>query len=223
MSFYRQLEKTLQLIENNISSFKKENRNIYASSSFQTQSVPLLHILGEHFPQVKIIFLDTGFLFPETYAFKEQLERIFNLDIITLKSNTSLIQQRDNRTGLFQYALDPDYCCYINKVSPLDDFLQSGDIWISGVRRDQTSVRKEMKTLEYKEHGIVKLHPMLEWNSRDIYQYIQKNNLPKHPLEKEGFISIGCVPCTYKWTDGTERGGRWVGSKKTECGLHSNK
>lgn len=218
-----QVENTLHILSEYISTFEKEKRTIYASSSFQTQSIPLLHIIGTHFPQVKVVFLDTGFLFPETYAFKEYLEKFFNLEILTLKSAIPLAQQRDRQTGLFQYALNPDYCCYINKVQPLDDFIQPGDVWISGVRRDQTSVRKKMDTIEYRNNGVIKLHPMLEWNSRDIYQYIQKYNLPKHPLEKEGFVSIGCVPCTYKWTDGPERGGRWVGSKKTECGLHTNK
>jgi phosphoadenosine phosphosulfate reductase len=82
-------------------------------------------------------------------------------------------------------------------------------------------VRKEMDVVEKSEDGIIKLHPMLDWNGKDIYAYINEHQLPKHPLEAEGYVSIGCIPCTYKWADGEQRGGRWVGSKKTECGLHT--
>src|SRR5699024_9724234 len=145
------------------------------------------------------LFIDTGFLFPETYTFKNELQNEFGLNVITLRSDTSLMQQKDEKTGLFQYALDPDYCCYINKVNPLEDFLKSGDVWISGVRRDQTSIREAMNVQEENENGVIKLHPMLEWANRDIYHYINAFGLPKHPLENEGYASIGCVPCTHKW------------------------
>lgn len=213
--------KTVELISRNISVFKKENRRIFATSSFQTQSLPLLHIIGKYFPEISILLLDTGFLFPETYSFLALLKNKLQLNIITLKSATSLHEQRDKETGLFQFASDPDYCCYINKVKPLHSFLHAGDVWISGVRRDQTSVRKEMNEMEIDKNGIIRFHPMLDWTSKDIHDYIQEYQLPKHPLEADGYVSIGCVPCTYKWADGEERGGRWVGSKKTECGLHT--
>jgi len=176
--------------------------------------------LGEYFPEVVVLFLDTGFLFSETYRFKEDLEKLLGLNVITLHSGISPHQQIDLNTGLFQYALDTDRCCYVNKVKPLNDFLRSGDVWISGVRRDQTAVRKQMNVLEEGRDGVIKFHPMLDWTQRDIYQYIRENKLPQHPLEAEGYVSIGCIPCTYKWAWGDERGGRWVGSKKTECGLH---
>ena len=217
------LEQTKKTISKYIQQFKNDGRKIYATSSFQTQSVPLLHIIGNYFPEITILFLDTNFLFPETYAFKQKLEEEFNLNIITLKSEIPLSQQKDKETGLFQYAVNPDYCCYINKVKPLNDFLQSNDGWISGVRRDQTAVRKQLDIIEERDNGIIKFHPMLDWTNRLIYQYIRENNLPKHPLEDAGYVSIGCVPCTHKWTDADDkRGGRWVGSNKTECGLHTN-
>jgi phosphoadenosine phosphosulfate reductase len=217
----KKLKETITLLNKKLTGFKNEGQRLFATSSFQTQSVPLLHILGTHFPEVAILFIDTGFLFPETYAFKEKLQAEFGLHVITLKSEVSLNKQRDRETGLFQYALDPDYCCYINKVKPLEDFLDSGDVWISGVRRDQTSVREAMSIQEENKNGVIKLHPMLEWANRDIYRYIKTFDLPKHPLENEGYVSIGCVPCTHKWNGGDERGGRWVGSKKAECGLHT--
>jgi phosphoadenosine phosphosulfate reductase len=189
------------------------------TSSFQTQSVPLLHIISNHFRWIKVIFIDTGYLFVETYQFKQQLEKEFNLEIITISSNKDYLNQRTN-SGLMLYSQDTDRCCYINKVEPIDDLLNLGDAWISGVRRDQTSVRKKLNPIEIDSNGIIRIHPMLEWNSKDIYDYIKNNNLPKHPLEKEGYMSIGCVPCTNKISAESGRDGRWVGQQKTECGLH---
>lgn len=216
------LENTINLLEEKVIKFESEGRNIYLTSSFQTQSLPLLHIVSKHFPKIKVIFIDTGFLFPETYQFKQFLEEKFNLEIITVSSKVSKHQQIDKETGLFYYSLNPDICCQINKVSPLNDFFENGDVWISGVRRDQSEVRKSMNVIEYKDNNVIKFHPMLDWNSKNIHDYIKHYNLPKHPLENKGYVSIGCVPCTHKWNNGQQRGGRWLGSKKTECGLHLN-
>ena len=216
------LKNTIKELESLLSFFKKENRDVYVTSSFQTQSVPLLHIISTYFKEVKVIFLDTGFLFPETYQFKNTLEKSLGLEVITITPKISKHLQTDKDSNLFLYSIDADKCCGINKVSPLDDFWKNGDVWISGVRRDQSSIRKKMRLVEDRK-GITKVHPMLEWNSKNIHDYIISNNLPKHPLEKEGYISIGCVPCTHKWSADSQRGGRWLGSEKTECGLHISK
>lgn len=216
------VENTIKELESLLSGYKNNNRDVYATSSFQTQSIPLLHILSTHFKHVKVIFLDTGFLFPETYQFKRTLEELLSLEIITISPKTSKHLQIDKDSNLFQYSIDADKCCGINKVNPLSDFWTDGDVWISGVRRDQSSIRKAMNKVE-ERNGITKVHPMLEWNSKNIYDYIKSNNLPKHPLEKDGYISIGCVPCTHKYNADSQRGGRWLGSEKTECGLHISK
>lgn len=212
-------EKTIELIQKNVQKWKTEERKLYCTSSFQTQSVPLLHIIANHFPFIKIIFIDTGYLFPETYSFKNEIAKAFHLECITLKSKIPYIHQMESE-GVFMYSKNPDKCCEINKVNPIKEFLRKGDIWISGIRRDQTGNRKSKEVVEIQENGVVKFHPMLDWNSRDIYNYIKTKNLPKHPLEMEGYISIGCIPCTHKWTGEDERGGRWKGANKVECGLH---
>lgn len=214
------ISETINSLTTTIGEFAKEGRRIYATSSFQTQSVPLLHLLSIHCPEVQIIFLDTGFLFAETYSFKEELKEKFNLNIVELKSGTSPHLQV-NEDGLFHYSSDTNFCCYLNKVLPLELFLKKGDVWISGVRRDQSSLRKTMPVIEENKRGNIRFHPMLEWTSKDVWNYINENNLPKHPLESEGYISVGCVPCTHKWTGESMRGGRWVGQQKTECGLHT--
>ncbi len=214
-------EKTLQVLSQFLSKYKEEEKHVYASSSFQTQSVPLLHLLSTHFPWVKIVFIDTGFLFAETYAFKKQLQDSLNLNCITVHSDKSYAQQTSS-SHLFQYANDTAYCCHINKVEPIESLIVKGDVWISGVRRDQTAIRNKMQIEEIDKRGVLRFHPMLDWNAKDVYDYIREYDLPKHPLEMNGYVSIGCVPCTHKHSLDGARGGRWVGSAKTECGLHTN-
>lgn len=223
MTLEEVIQNTKTLLNKNIDVFKREKGSIYATSSFQTQSVPLLHLLSSYHKDIQVLFIDTGFLFPETYQFKNQLVEEFNLNLKTIRPSLSKHQQLDQSTGFFQYSLNPDKCCQINKVDPLDTFWKKNDVWISGVRRDQSSIRKQMKVIEESQNDVIKFHPMLEWNSKNVYDYIREFNLPKHPLEKKGFVSIGCVPCTHKWSNDEQRGGRWLGSKKTECGLHINK
>jgi phosphoadenosine phosphosulfate reductase len=215
------MESTITFLRETIETYRHGHR-LFASSSFQTQSVPLLHILSGHFPEVPVLFIDTGFLFAETYAFKNELAERLGLSVITLASGKTYAQQTAN-DGLFQYAHDTAYCCHINKVEPIQQFLQPGDVWISGVRRDQTSIRKSMAPIETDARGIIRVHPMLDWTAKAVYDYIRNHELPRHPLEDQGYMSIGCVPCTHKYSAEGPRGGRWLGSKKTECGLHLNK
>ena len=125
----------------------------------------------------------------------------------------SKINQRDT-TGKLLYASDPDYCCYLNKVAPLEPILAEHDIWINGVRADQSDVRKSFEIEQKAKFGVIRFHPMLDWNGKMIYQYLNEYNIPRHPLEEKGYFSIGCEPCTRKFDLDTEgRGGRWFGLK----------
>jgi len=213
------IENSLGIL-NEAQALSKQNKGrMLMTSSFQTQSVTLLHLISEYFPETEVVFLDTGYLFAETYSFVEELIKRLKLNVKVLRSDISYLEQL-NREGLFLYATDPDHCCRINKVEPLKRYLKDGDVWISGVRKDQTSFRAGFLPIEKNEKSI-KVHPMLEWNSRDIYNYIKINSLPMHPLEFASFTSLGCVPCTNPCQDG--RFGRWEGKNKTECGLHVQK
>ena len=99
----------------------------------------------------------------------------------------------------------------------------TNDIWINGVRADQNENRKQMRVIQESSYNTLRYHPMLEWTSRDVYQYMADHHLPAHPLEKKGYLSIGCEPCTRKFVDGgNERNARWFGMNKTECGLHTD-
>ncbi|MCS4198098.1 phosphoadenylyl-sulfate reductase (thioredoxin) [Salinibacter ruber] len=114
-------------------------------------------------------------------------------------------------------------CCYLNKVEPLEDAMVEYDAWVSGIRRDQTENRAGTPVLQREDDGTLKVCPMVEWTSRDVWTYIDEHDLPKHPLLEEGYLSIGCAPCTQAPGEGDgERDGRWTGSDKTECGLHTD-
>ncbi len=199
-----------------------DGEKICASSSFQTQSVPLLHILSEYSEKIPILFIDTGFHFAETYTFKNQLEKLFNLKIVSVQSNVSKINQIGTN-GNFLYDTMPDNCCEINKTTPLHQELFSYNIWITGVRKDQTAHRKQLNEFEKMRPGLTKFHPMLDWNSKMVYEYMKHYNLPQHPLEDKGYFSVGCMPCTRSAQEDIERNGRWFGLNKKECGIHLTK
>jgi len=130
--------------------------------------------------------------------------------------------QKDSMGNLL-FTSDPDYCCYLNKIQPLDNILIENDVWINGIRADQSANRKEMNEIEKAPHNVLRYHPILNWTKQELYKYIKEHKLPRHPLDDKGYISIGCEPCTRKIQIGdSEREGRWFGMKKTECGLHTN-
>jgi phosphoadenosine phosphosulfate reductase len=191
---------------------------IAATSSFQTQSLPFLHIISQVAPDLSVLFIDTGFHFPETLSFRDQLAREFGLNIKNLRpsSNPSSKSQRGEL-----YHRDPDLCCFINKVKPLRDAKLGLDAWITGIRRDQTEARSDTPILGVDEDGLYKISPMASWRYTDIWAYIHEHQLPEHPLHAQGYLSIGCAPCTRPVSLGEdERAGRWADRAKTECGLH---
>lgn len=193
--------------------------DIAATSSFQSQSVPLLHMIAEVTPEMPVFFLDTGFHFPETLAFRDRLVKEWGLNVRVIKPDVG--HDGFQRQYGELYRTDPDMCCYINKVEPLRKARQGLRGWISGIRRDQTEQRRDTPVIAVLPSGQVKICPMVRWTRRDVWQYISQHDLPTHPLMKEGYLSIGCAPCTRPVGEGEdERSGRWAGQNKTECGLH---
>ena len=212
----------IQLIKEQIEAFKQEGKRMFATSSFQTHSIPMLHIISEIDPTIPVYYMNTGFLFPETLEFKDQLSELLGLKMVGLRSHVPKLQQRD-ALGNFYFTSDPDYCCAINKTQPLEPLLAEHDIWINGIRADQSKTRAAMKVMQPAPFDTMRYHPMLDWNAKDIYEYREAHNLPEHPLETSGYLSIGCEPCTRKYLDTQgERAGRWFGMNKTECGLHTD-
>lgn len=220
MSLSSQLLDKVERIKARIEGFKNEERTFFASSSFQTHSLPMLHILSGIVPEMPVYFIQTGFHFPETLKFRDDVASAFGINVLNLESHVPKIQQR-NAKGNFYFTSDPDYCCFLNKTQPMQPLLSKFDIWINGVRADQNANRKRLNELEHTPQGASRYHPMLNWTKQEIWKYIVEMDLPRHPLDAKGYYSIGCEPCTVKPELQDERGGRWLGQNKTECGLHT--
>ena len=212
---------TIEEIENQIRTYQAENKRIFISSSFQTHSIPLLHIFSQVVKNIDVVFINTGFHFPETLSFRDEVVKLLGLNLIDAQSLVSKKQQRD-ADEQFYFVSDPDYCCFLNKVQPLEPYLMQYDIWVTGVRADQSSARKNMQIEQEAPFNTTRFHPILDWSPKQIYEYRKLHNLPEHPLDKEGYQSIGCAPCTRKLDLSDERSARWFGMNKTECGLHKD-
>ena len=195
---------------------------IAMSSSFQTQSMPLLHMAIGIKKDLAIFFIDTGYHFWETLMFREQLAIKWNLNVFDLT--------RDPRWDVFVLQNirklpieDPNLCCYLHKVQPMQQALKGIKAWISGIRRDQTAIRAQARILELQDDGLLKINPLLNWTKTDIKKYADEHDLPSHPLLEKGYRSVGCTPCTIAiGIDDDERAGRWAGRGKVECGLHTD-
>lgn len=214
---------TISEIEIQIRRYQDQGLTLFTSSSFQTHSTVLLHILSKIDNTIPVYFLDTGFHFPETIAYKEEIANLFNIKVIDLHSATPKIRQM-NLEGRFLFTSDPDYCCYLNKIQPMEPLLDFMDIWINGVRADQNKNRSTFQLEEKTNKKAMRYHPMLDWSQKMIFDYLRLHNIPPHPLDAKGYTSIGCEPCTRKFDINLihdERTARWFGMHKTECGLHT--
>jgi phosphoadenosine phosphosulfate reductase len=195
---------------------------IAMSSSFQTQSMPLLHMATRIMPDLPILFLDTGYHFWETQEFREKIEHEWKLNTIDLRRlpHWDIFVRQHTRTLPVQ---DPNLCCFLHKVQPMQNALKGYKAWITGIRRDQTAVRAKANFLELQPDGLLKINPLLNWTKADVNRYIEEHNLPKHPLYEKGYRSVGCAPCTIAiGVNDDERAGRWAGRGKVECGLHTS-
>jgi phosphoadenosine phosphosulfate reductase len=188
-------------------------------SSFGAEAVVLLHMVSEIDPATPVLFLNTGKIYGETLQYRARLvERLGLQDVRDIKPSTKLLEDRD--PGGVLWASDPNGCCYIRKVEPLNRALTGFGAWITGRKREHGAERSELATVEAVD-GRVKINPLAGWSKDDVADYFVVHDLPRHPLEADGYLSIGCMPCTDRVTDGeATRDGRWRGSAKTECGIH---
>jgi len=188
-------------------------------SSFGAESVALLHMLSVIDRSVPVIFLDTEMLFDETLTYQAEVAGhlgLSNLRIIRPDRDETFL--RDGEALL--HRVDPDACCALRKVRPLGRALMPFDGWITGRKRYQGGSRAALTFFET-DGARIKVNPLAHWDRGDVAEYIANNRLPRHPLLKRGFASIGCAPCTSKVQTGEDaRAGRWRGLRKTECGIH---
>ena len=194
---------------------------IAVSSSFGHGSAALLHMVSRINPAAKVIFVDSGYHFPETLAYRDQLQKLLGLNVVVYRAAMSRETFIEKYTDHL-YSTQPNLCCEINKVEPMRRALVGLRAWISGIRRGQTEERGEAQWVEHYEGGLYKVNPLLSWNSKDVWEYIKAHKLPVHPLFEKGFKSIGCWPCTRPVAPGEdERAGRWAEWDKRECGIHT--
>jgi phosphoadenosine phosphosulfate reductase len=195
--------------------------NIAVVSSFGTESAVLLHLIAQADPAIPVIFVDTLKMFPETLHYRDQLIRKLGFqNFSTIKPDQAKLAAKDEN-GL-RWSYDPDGCCEIRKVEPLARAKAGLDGWISGRKAFQSATRKNLPRFEV-EDGRLKINPLGDWVKDDLEAYFAEHDLPRHPLESQGFLSVGCAPCTSKVKPGEDpRAGRWRGWDKTECGIHED-
>lgn len=211
----------IEFIKEKIEGYLSVGKKIFTSSSFQTHSIPLLHIISRIDATIPVYFLNTGYHFSETIEFRDQIVDLLKLNLVDLKPDTPKIMQLDP-DGKLLFTSDPDHCCYLNKTQPLEQVLLRFDVWVNGIRAEQNATRSDMKVEQPAKHDVIRFHPLIEWTSKDIYEYRKKYSLPEHPLESKGYFSIGCEPCTRKLDLALqEREARWYGLNKTECGINT--
>lgn len=164
-------------------------------------------------PSVEVLFIDTGYHFPETLRTAEEVRRRYRLNL--------KVMGPPDEPGEF-WRVDPVGCCSAFKVSQLDAALEGKEAWMSGLRRDEAPTRADAPVVARDRRGVVKVNPLATWSGGDVARYIEDNDIPVNPLVARGYPSIGCWPCTRPVDGGDDpRAGRWPGSAKTECGLHA--
>lgn len=217
----RNTEEALSLLSKNF-----PNKIIF-STSFGLEDQVITHIIFSKNIPIKIFTLDTGRLFPETYSVWSRTKEIYNKNISSYSPYTETIQNLVSEKGpnsFYESVENRQKCCYIRKVEPLKRALKGNEIWVTGIRKEQSASRNNLSPVEWDENNhIIKYHPLFDWGFEEVKSFISKNHVPYNPLHDKGFPSIGCQPCTRAVKPGDDpRSGRWwwEDATKKECGLH---
>ena len=189
-------------------------------TSSMTDAV-IIHLASAVKPGIEVVFLDTGYHFAETVGTRDAVEAVYPVRLLNITPSRTVAEQ-DAELGPRLYGRNPDLCCYLRKVEPLERTLTNYDAWITGVRRDETNSRRDMRVVEWDDRReMVKVNPIIGWTSKQVDEFIAENNVLVNPLVYDGYPSIGCRTCTAKVELGADpRSGRWKGTGKTECGIH---
>ncbi len=213
-----------------IAGAQQDIRNALASrsracvtSSFQAECVALVHLLVQQVPDIPVFFLDTGYHFPETYSYRDEVVARFRLNLVNLAARETVAEQ-ESRAGLL-YQSGPDRCCALRKVEPLFGGLADYGVWFTALRREQSQTRANLQVVEKftlpSGRTLEKVSPLAAWTAKDVWSYLKANDIPVLPLYERGYTSIGCAPCTQVPADpNNARSGRWAGQQKLECGIH---
>jgi phosphoadenosine phosphosulfate reductase len=210
----------VDLVQEQIAQASREQ--ICVTSSFQAEDMVVVHMVREVFPEVPVIFLDTGYHFAETYEYRDRMAGEWNLNLVNILPGLTVTEQESQFGILNQTA--PDRCCGLRKVGPLFASLEPYSLWFTGLRREQAKTRANMKVIDAftlpTGKQLQKLSPLADWTTRDVWQYAEQYSIPLMKLYEKGYTSIGCEPCTSLPFDPNDpRSGRW-GGRKQECGIH---
>ncbi|OKI76381.1 phosphoadenylyl-sulfate reductase [Streptomyces sp. CB02414] len=179
------------------------------------------HLASRALPGVDVVFLDTGYHFEETIGTRDAVEAVMDVNVITLTPRQTVAEQ-DAEYGPRLHDRDPDLCCALRKVRPLEEGLKGYQAWATGLRRDESETRASTPVVGWDEkRGKVKISPIAKWSQEDVQTYVTEHGVLTNPLLMDGYASVGCAPCTRRVLEGEDaRAGRWAGRAKTECGLH---
>jgi phosphoadenosine phosphosulfate reductase len=198
-------------------------RRACLTCSFQAEDIAVLHLLRKHAPDIAVLFLETGYHFAETYEFRDRIAREWSLHLVNVMPAHTVAEQ-EAAHGIL-YRSNPTQCCQLRKVEPLMRALAGYDVWFTGLRREQSPTRKNLKKVEQHRlpdgQTILKVSPLADWPWSKVWEYTGANRLEYLPLYDRGYTSIGCEPCTAVPAEGADpRSGRW-GGRKLECGIHT--
>lgn len=211
-----------------ISSFlKKYKDKIAFASSMGAEDQIITHLIAQINKPIKIFTLDTGRLFPETFDLIDKTQKRYKIDFEIYFPKSAEVQEMVNSKGInlfYESIENRKQCCNIRKIEPLQRALKEVDVWICGLRREQSPTRTEMQIVEWDSfNGLLKINPLIEWTEKEIWEYVKEHNIPYNTLHDKGFNSIGCQPCTRAIMEGEDsRAGRWwwENPETKECGLH---
>ena len=200
-----------------------ENARVCLTSSFQAEDMAVLHLLRKRISEVPVLFLDTGYHFPQTYEYRDRMVKEWSLRLVNVLPKQTVPQQ-ESAFGIL-YQSDPTRCCQMRKVDPLLGALEPFDVWFTGLRREQSPTRKNLKKVELHRlptgKTLWKVSLLADWNWEQVWNYVNANGISHLPQYDEGYLSIGCQPCTALPADpNNPRSGRWGGTK-LECGIHT--
>ncbi len=185
------------------------------------QDAVLIHLAANVRPGVDVLFLDTGYHFAETIGTRDAVEAVYDITVVNVTPERTVAEQ-DRLLGKDLFARNPNECCRLRKVTPLTKALQGYSAWVTGIRRVEAPTRANAPLISFDEaFKLVKINPLAAWTDDEVQAYIETNGVLVNPLVDEGYLSIGCAPCTAKPVTGADpRSGRWLGTGKIECGLH---
>jgi phosphoadenosine phosphosulfate reductase len=201
--------------------FEEYGESLTLATGFGAEGVALIDMAVRINPRIDVFFLDTSFLFPETYELRRRIEDRYRIEIRSYAADLTP-EQQELKFGAKLWSTDPDLCCRLRKLEPLREALQNRRAWITAIRRDQTLERASAGIVEWDyQWRLVKINPLARWSKKQVWDYIARNNVPYNPLHDRGYPSIGCTHCTTQVRAGDhDRSGRWSGQTKNECGIH---